>query len=262
MTVPSVFGLPHLSEDAVAAFADGVLSPAAAARAQRHCAACAECSDAVRGQREAAMMLRMAAVPQLPSGLLDRLAGVPMSTTLHPPSSGLPTVLGSDGVPMFVSHNPSARSLAQQPARAEPPTVSPTASEPPTMPESPEQTGQNTAQTSRRGTLPLGLLASAAAVVAAGTIGAQAQSLAAVGQQSDPPASSIAGALTGRQANVAPSNQSPLADPAMADQMTAKLMAQSMLLEERSTTRPTRFGAGALLDVPKHWPVGTYIAMP
>ncbi len=79
MSGPRVFGLPHLSEDAVAAFADGVLSAAAASRAQRHCAECAECADAVRGQREAAMLLRAAQAPALPSGLLDRLAGLPMS---------------------------------------------------------------------------------------------------------------------------------------------------------------------------------------
>ena len=44
MTGPSVFGLPHLSEDAVAAFADGVLSSAATVRARRHCAECTECA--------------------------------------------------------------------------------------------------------------------------------------------------------------------------------------------------------------------------
>ncbi|HEY2044002.1 MAG TPA: hypothetical protein VGH11_15090 [Jatrophihabitans sp.] len=249
MTVPSVFGLPHLSEDAVAAFADGVLSPAASARAQRHCAACAECSEAVRGQREAAMMLRTAAVPQLPSGLLDRLAGVPMSAPLEPPSSGLPTVLGADGVPMFVSHNPSARSsrsIVEQP-EAEP-----------------EQTGHDTTHTARRGTLPLGLLASAAAVVAAGTLGAHAQTLAAAGRQSDIPTSTIAGAFTGGQTNIAPASQTRLAGPAAADAMTANLMAQSMLAgrTESAATQPVRLGTGALLDVPQTLAGGSFITMP
>src|SRR3979411_2698277 len=99
MTVPRVFGLPHLSEDAVAAFADGVLSPTAAIRAERHCAECAECAAAVRGQRQATMVLRAAAAPAWPSGLMDRLAGVPMSTPLPPPRGGLPMVVGEDGVP-------------------------------------------------------------------------------------------------------------------------------------------------------------------
>lgn len=146
MTVPRVFGLPHLSEDAVAAFADGVLSPAAAVRAERHCAECAECAEAVRIQREAAMMLRSAVAPRLPSGLLDRLAGVPMSAPLPPRMSGLPTVLGDDGVPMFVAHK------------------------------STPEPGFNAAM--RRGILPMGMLASAAAVVAAGALGGQIQSSA------------------------------------------------------------------------------------
>jgi anti-sigma factor RsiW len=148
MTVPRVFGLPHLSEDAVAAFADGVLSPTATIRAERHCAECAECAAAVRGQREAAMMLRAAEAPSMPSGLMDRLAGVPMSAPLPPPRGGLPTVMGEDGVAMFATHK------VEGPDR-EPNSVL------------------------RRGTLPMGLLASAAAVVAAGTLGSHLQSVAA-----------------------------------------------------------------------------------
>ena len=105
MTGPRVFGLPHLSEDAVAAFADGVLSAAAASRARRHCAECAECADAVRGQRETALLLRTAPAPALPSGLLDRLAGLPMSAPLPPLRGGLPTVLGADGTAMFLAHD-------------------------------------------------------------------------------------------------------------------------------------------------------------
>jgi anti-sigma factor RsiW len=158
MTVPRVFGLPHLSEDAVAAFADGVLSPAAAIRAERHCAECAECAAAVWGQREAAMMLRAAATPSMPSGLLDRLAGVPMSTPLPPPLSGLPTVVGDDGVPMFVAHK--------------------TENEP--------ESGSGSVF--RRGTFPMGLLASAAAVVAAGTFGSHLQSVASEAHEHNAPA--------------------------------------------------------------------------
>jgi len=150
MSGPGVFGgLPHLSEDAVAASADGVLSPSAAIRAERHCAECVECAAAVRGQREAAMMLRSASAPRMPSGLLDRLSGVPMSTQLPPPMSGLPTVMSSDGTPMFV-----ARKLVDR------------------SDDGPAGGGQHSFGSMRRSVVPLGLLASAAAVVAAGTFGA------------------------------------------------------------------------------------------
>ena len=105
------------------------------------------------------MMLRTAARPSMPSGLLDRLAGVPMSTQLPPPMSGLPTVIGEDGVPMFVAHK----------------------SDP--QPES----GSGSAF--RRGTLPMGLLASAAAVVAAGTLGSHLQTVASSANDQNAPAS-------------------------------------------------------------------------
>lgn len=156
MTYPRVFGLPHLSEDAVAAFADGVLAPAATARAQRHCAECSECAEAVRGQREAAMMLRTSAAPALPSGLLDRLAGLPMSASLPPPRSGLPTMLGSDGIPVFIAHDPSG-------SRAIPPPVD-GGHDRVAVPE-------HRSSHHRRGLLPVTMLASVAAVVAAGTLG-------------------------------------------------------------------------------------------
>ena len=171
MSVPSVFGLPHLSEDAVAAFADGVLSTAAAARAQRHCAECRECADAVRGQREAALMLRSAASPSVPSGLLDRLAGLPMSAPLPPPRHGLPTVLGADGVPVFDTRDRRAESDPGDGA------------------------AESSAHPLRRGTLPFGLLASAAAMVAAGTLGGH-QAVAAPTSTSRQP-STVTGAQPG-----------------------------------------------------------------
>ena len=157
MTGPSVFGLPHLSEDAVAAFADGVLSSAATARARRHCAECTECAEAVRGQRETAMMLRAAGAPALPAGLLDRLAGLPMSAQLPPPLSGLPTALDSDGVPVFVAYQPG-RKVGCRPGRPGP--ASESTSRRSTRP-----------RAHRRVLLPVSILASAAAVVAAGAIG-------------------------------------------------------------------------------------------
>lgn len=170
MSGPDVFGLPHLSEDAVAAFADGVLSAAATARARKHCGECPECADAVRGQRETAMMLRAAKAPALPAGLLDRLSGLPMSAQLPPPRSGLPTVLGADGIPMFVAHNPAAgnrgepdQALIERGGQLQP---------------VPHPSGH------RRGAMPLTILASAAAVLAAGTLGGQVSALSAGSDQS------------------------------------------------------------------------------
>jgi hypothetical protein len=243
MSVPSVFGLPHLSEDAVAAFADGVLSPSAAARAQRHCLECQECAAAVRGQREAAMMLRSAAAPSLPSGLLARLAGVPMSTSLPGTSGGLPTALDEDGVPVFVSYRPAnarnnragtAKSIVDHPvvdqravdtsadsaaehAAAEHAAAEHAAAEHATSEHSPAEHSPSKQSTDsadppdsshraesratirpagllglRRGALPVGLIASAAAVVAAGTIGGQVPALAAIATNTSTPTGTAA----------------------------------------------------------------------
>lgn len=212
MSSPRVFGLPHLSEDAVAAFADGVLSAAAASRAQRHCDECAECADAVRGQRETAMMLRAAQAPALPSGLLDRLTGLPMSTPLPPPRGGLPTVLGADGTVMFVAHDvhkahsvDSALEL-NGPELGGPELGGP---EPGRQQQSRQQPGRQELDgraqpqprsAHRRATLPVTVLASAAAVVAAGTFGGHVSTLAAAADRQAPSgAANAAGVLTGGQ---------------------------------------------------------------
>ncbi|MDQ1736527.1 MAG: hypothetical protein QOH56_2778 [Pseudonocardiales bacterium] len=198
MSVPSVFGLPHLSEDAVAAFADGVLAPTAASRAARHCAECPECADAVRGQRETALTLRSAATPCLPMGLLDRLAGVPMSAPLPPPSRGLPTTLGADGVPVFVTFRPNDTPADTRTELADP---NPAAD----GDEAPGRPAPRQAHPSfRRAALPMGLIASAAAVVAAGTLSGQVQSVADNGRQ-NVPAANIGGAFgSGRTSSSAP----------------------------------------------------------
>ena len=168
MSVPSVFGLPHLSEDAVAAFADGVLSPAAAARAARHCRDCRECAEAVRGQREAVFLLRSAMAPSLPSGLLDRLSGLAMSTDLPPPTSGLPTALDADGVPVFVAHGASLPQPQSDPLAAGLPIEDEFGGDSPH--------GRLGFGAYRKTVVPLGLLVSVAAVAAAvGTLGGQAQ---------------------------------------------------------------------------------------
>jgi anti-sigma factor RsiW len=94
----------HLSDEAIAAFADGKLSGLARDRAVRHTRQCAECHHAVAGQREAVWALRAAPAPGLPSGLMDRLRGLPETTPIQP----LPTVLAPDGTAMLSVFAPSA----------------------------------------------------------------------------------------------------------------------------------------------------------
>ncbi len=89
----------HLSDEAIAAFADGVLSGHARDRASRHAAGCPECAYAVAVQREAVWALRAAPAPALPTGLLDRLRSVPTTT----PINVVPTTIGPDGSAMFAA---------------------------------------------------------------------------------------------------------------------------------------------------------------
>jgi anti-sigma factor RsiW len=93
----------HLSDEAVAAYADGVLGPTARARAQRHVTSCPECAYSVAVQREAVFALRDATVPALPSGLLDRLRAVPTTTALASP----PIALSPDGSAAFAAYGTS-----------------------------------------------------------------------------------------------------------------------------------------------------------
>jgi hypothetical protein len=97
------FPVQHLSDEAVAAFADGVLGSTARLRAERHLAACPECAYAVSVQREAVFALRDATPPALPSGLLDRLRAVPVTTVLTSP----PLALSPDGYAAFPAHGTS-----------------------------------------------------------------------------------------------------------------------------------------------------------
>jgi hypothetical protein len=104
----------HLSDEAIAAFADDVLSGHARERARRHTASCADCNYAVAVQREAVWALRSAAAPSLPSGLLERLRDVPATT----PIRRMPTVIDEDGTAMFAT-------LAAPAAALVPPTRPP-----------------------------------------------------------------------------------------------------------------------------------------
>jgi hypothetical protein len=101
----------HLSDEAVAAFADGVLSGSARDRAARHVSACPECRQAVQVQREAACALRTARAPELPGALRDRLRAVPMTT----PITTLPTSMAPDGTTMLSTFAPMAALVPDQP---------------------------------------------------------------------------------------------------------------------------------------------------
>jgi len=100
----------HLSDEAIAAFADAVLTGAARERATRHVNGCRECGHAVAVQREAITALRTASAPSLPGGLLDRLKHLPSTT----PLDLVPTAMGPDGSTMFAtfgSPSPSGPSV-------------------------------------------------------------------------------------------------------------------------------------------------------
>jgi anti-sigma factor RsiW len=103
----------HLSDEAVAAFADGVLSGHARDRACRHLNECAECRLAVKEQREAAAVLRAAAAPALPTNLLDRLRTLPQTTPLPPPP---PEAIDPDGNPVLPTFAPMAAFVPAAPA--------------------------------------------------------------------------------------------------------------------------------------------------
>jgi anti-sigma factor RsiW len=107
----------HLSDEAIAAFADDVLTGHARERASRHAMACPECAHAVAVQREAVWALRAAPAPPLPSGLLDRLRDVPATT----PVNRLPAAIGADGTAMFAAFGtvtgPLAAFVPTRPAR-------------------------------------------------------------------------------------------------------------------------------------------------
>jgi anti-sigma factor RsiW len=104
----------HLSDEAVAAFADGVLRGHARDRAARHVDGCAECRGAVKAQREAAWLLRAAPAPELPAGLFDRLQGLPSTTPIPTPP---PTVVAPDGQTWLSTMAPMSAFAPSEPKR-------------------------------------------------------------------------------------------------------------------------------------------------
>lgn len=95
------FAVPHLSDEAVAAYADGVLVGGPCARAQQHLRDCAECAAAVADQQAARRALRSAAAPLVPGRLLARLRELPSSA----PLGGQPMIaaLSDEGYPAFAA---------------------------------------------------------------------------------------------------------------------------------------------------------------
>lgn len=114
----------HLSDEAVTAFADGVLGNGARQRAEQHLGACAECRDAVRDQRAASAVLRGAPAPSLPAGLTDRLLRLPMTASMTP-SPFAPAALGADSRPMFAAFSPNSPNSAEAGQRSMPTAVPP-----------------------------------------------------------------------------------------------------------------------------------------
>jgi anti-sigma factor RsiW len=144
VSLPSL-PVQHLTDEAVAAFADGALGVSARHRAARHLAECAECSNAVAVQREAVWALRSAVAPSLPFGLLDRLRAVPSTTPLNQH----PLALDPDGSAVFPAFGTSP--IEPDAPAAPPPSHAPMSVD--------------------RRHRSYGLLTAAAAVVALGTAG-------------------------------------------------------------------------------------------
>lgn len=85
-------GLPdsHLLPDAVVAFVDAELSPAAQERAAEHLAHCSACVAEVTAQRQARTAVRGAQPPPMSAGFLASLRSIPDDTEL----AGMPSVMG------------------------------------------------------------------------------------------------------------------------------------------------------------------------
>jgi len=156
-----ITALSHLSDEAVAAFADGVLSDTARQRAQSHMAGCTECSDAVYGQRAARAALRSALRPRLPDGLFERLRELPITAEL--PLIQCPAALSAEGQPLF------ATTGRVEPVPAQPSPVPQMEAFPTSVP-SDRQTLLAADAAHRRASARVGLGATAIAVLAVGVL--------------------------------------------------------------------------------------------
>ena len=105
----------HLSAEAVAAVADGVLSGAPLARAERHLGTCLDCAQEVVAQRQASFALRAADLPQLPVDLTERLLGLPLTVGFD--DAVAPAAVSADGEPLFATATVSPALPATSPGR-------------------------------------------------------------------------------------------------------------------------------------------------
>lgn len=79
----------HLMPDAVVAFVDGELSPAAWDRAAAHIARCPYCAAEITAQRQAAAAVQAADTPCAPAALLASLRAIPQRVELPASPDGL-----------------------------------------------------------------------------------------------------------------------------------------------------------------------------
>jgi Putative zinc-finger len=160
MSRPALPG-QHLSDEAIAAYADSMLSAVPRERAQRHVQGCPECAHAVSVQREAVLALRTAPLPLLPSGLLERLRALPITTPLPVPS----VTLDPTGAAVF-------------PAHGTPTPTAPGAPVAPAAPLPPQSQQQAATQPSRR-RVPFGIFTAAVVALGAGLAAAAGSHAAA-----------------------------------------------------------------------------------
>ncbi len=79
----------HLVVDAVVAFVDGELAPAAHDRAAAHLVMCQSCTAEIAAQQQARSVVRSAQCPVAPADLLAALRDIPHTTDLPHPPAGL-----------------------------------------------------------------------------------------------------------------------------------------------------------------------------
>ncbi|MGH3766640.1 MAG: zf-HC2 domain-containing protein [Pseudonocardiaceae bacterium] len=79
----------HLAVDAVVAFVDGELAPAADDRAAAHLMECSSCAAEIAAQRQASSVVRSAHCPPAPADLLAALLDIPQTADLPDIAPGL-----------------------------------------------------------------------------------------------------------------------------------------------------------------------------
>lgn len=114
----------HLAVEAVVAFVDGELVPAAHDRAVSHIGKCSSCAAEVAAQRQARSAVRTAAEPAMPAGLLAALRSIPERAELPALSDGL--AVTADGTVVVAAGQPTAGAVPVTPLGSAPPLGSTT----------------------------------------------------------------------------------------------------------------------------------------